>query len=103
VKVLTVYWSRYGHTLQMARAVHEGVDSVSGVEAVLRRVEEFPGAEDEISKSRHASAVWEQQKDIRVCTVEDLRQARGVLLGSPGMGTWRRRSSGWSTRRRHCG
>jgi len=83
MKVLTVYWSRYGHTLQLARAVHEGVASVEGIEPVLRRAQEFSGDEEEIAKSEHASNTWEQQKDTPVCTVQDLREARGVVFGSP--------------------
>src|SRR5438034_484736 len=47
MKVLIVYHSPYGHTLQLARAIEEGVKSVSGVEAVFRRAPEFPHTEKE--------------------------------------------------------
>jgi hypothetical protein len=40
MKVLVVYHSIYGHVLQLAKAVEEGVKSVSGVEAVFRRAPE---------------------------------------------------------------
>jgi NAD(P)H dehydrogenase (quinone) len=83
MKVLVVYYSLYGHVLQMARAVEEGVKSVQGVEAVFRRVKEFPEVEEEIQKSEHARAVWEKQKDVPVCTLEDLKQADGILFGTP--------------------
>jgi NAD(P)H dehydrogenase (quinone) len=83
MKVLIVYYSRYGHVLQLARAVEKGVRSVKGVEAVLRRVAEFADEEEGIRKGEHSRAVWEQQKDIPVCTLDDLRQADGILWGSP--------------------
>jgi hypothetical protein len=35
MKVLVVYHTIYGHTLQLARAVEAGVKSVAGVEAVF--------------------------------------------------------------------
>jgi hypothetical protein len=41
MKVLVVYHSIYGHVLQLAKAVEEGVKSVFGVEAVFRRAPEF--------------------------------------------------------------
>ena len=83
MKVLIVYYSRYGHVLQLARAVEKGVRSVGGVEAVLRRVKEFEDEEEGIRKGEHSRAVWEQQKDIPVCTLDDLRAADAILWGSP--------------------
>jgi NAD(P)H dehydrogenase (quinone) len=83
MKVLIVYYSMYGHTYHMARAVEKGVASVKGVEAVLRRVQEFEEVLKATAQSQHAQALREQTKNIPVCTVDDLRQADGVLFGSP--------------------
>jgi NAD(P)H dehydrogenase (quinone) len=84
MKILIVYHSLYGHTLQLARAVEEGVKSVSGVEAVFRRAPEFPHTEKELEAGEgYATKVWSEQKPIPVCTVEDFRQADGLLMGSP--------------------
>ena len=83
MKVLIVYHTTYGHTLQLARAVAEGVASVAGVEAVLRRAPEFPHVEKELEAGDgHASKVWREQKDIPACTVDDMREADGMLMGS---------------------
>ena len=41
MKVLVVYYSMYGHILQLARAVEQGAKSVVGAEVMLRRVAEF--------------------------------------------------------------
>jgi NAD(P)H dehydrogenase (quinone) len=83
MKVLIVYYSMYGHVLRMARAVEEGVKTVEGVDVVLRRAEEFDDVRKQIEASEHARPVWEQQKDIPVCTLDDLRGADGMIFGTP--------------------
>jgi len=83
MKILIAYYSLYGHTLQMAQAVKEGVASVADAEPVLRRIQEFPDVEKEIEKSKHAKPVWDRQKDIPVCTLDDLKEAKGVIFGTP--------------------
>jgi NAD(P)H dehydrogenase (quinone) len=83
MKILIAYYSRYGHTLKMARAVEEGVASAKGIEAVLRRIQEFPDIEKDVGKDKFAKKAWDEQKDIPVCTLDDLAQADGLVLGSP--------------------
>lgn len=84
MKVLVVYYSLYGHVRQLALAVVAGVASVPGVEPVLRRVREFADIEREvIPQSRHAQAVWDQHKEVPICTLDDLRAADGILFGTP--------------------
>jgi NAD(P)H dehydrogenase (quinone) len=83
MKILVVYYSMYGHILQMARAVAEGAGAVAGTEVILRRVEEFPSVRDKIQASLHGRLVEEQQKDIPVCTLEDLEAADGIIFGTP--------------------
>ncbi len=83
MNVLVVYYSMYGHVLKMAKAACEGAQSVSGVEVIFRRVPEFPEVEEQVQSDRHAKAVWEQQKDVPVCSLDDLRSADGLIIGSP--------------------
>ncbi|MBD1873863.1 NAD(P)H:quinone oxidoreductase [Nodosilinea sp. FACHB-131] len=83
MKVLVVYYSMYGHTLKLAQAVAEGAGQVAGVEVVLRRVQEFDAVNQIIDQNEAARAVREQQQQIPVCTVDDLKQADGVVFGSP--------------------
>ena len=83
MNVLIAYYSMYGHILQMARAISEGAASVNGTEAILRRAAEFPDIEKEIVNNKYAKQVLDQQKDIPVCTLDDLRKADGLLLGTP--------------------
>jgi NAD(P)H dehydrogenase (quinone) len=83
MKVLVVYHSVYGHMLEMARAVEEGVNWVDGVKAILRRADEFPeNVKHWEEHDAHASKAWDRQREIPVCTLEDFRQADGLLLGS---------------------
>ena len=81
MKVLVVYYSAYGHVLALSKAVAEGAKEVSGVEVAVRRVAEFPDVEK--SLDGYAKQVADSQKDTPVCTVDDLREADGVLFGSP--------------------
>jgi NAD(P)H dehydrogenase (quinone) len=83
MKILICYYSMYGHTLELAKSAAEGVKSVPGAEAVLRRVQEFPVVDKVIDNNPAASKIRDLQKDIPVCTVDDLKAADGLLLGSP--------------------
>ena len=70
MKVLVVYHTTYGHTLQLARAVEAGVKSVAGVEAVFRRAPEFPHVETALEAGDgYATKIWKDQKDIQPCTL----------------------------------
>src|ERR1700741_1102375 len=83
MKNLVVYYSLYGHTFQLAKAVNEGVESVKGAEVLFRRVEEFEVVLKKTENDAYLSQVREQQKQVLVCTLDDLREADGVIFGSP--------------------
>ena len=83
MKILTLYYSMYGHMLEMAKAVHQGVASVEGVQAVLRRAEEFDAVEKAIDENEFAKSIREKQKVIPTVTMDDLREAQGMVVGSP--------------------
>ena len=83
MNILVVYYSMYGHTFKMAQAVAEGVRSVAGAELTFRRVKEFEEVNRVIEANDFARQVRENQKDIPVCTLDDLRAADGVIFGTP--------------------
>src|SRR5215471_14821946 len=83
MKILVVYYSMYGHVLQLARAVEQGAKSVSGVDVILRRVAEFEEVIKKTVNQEYIVKVREQQAEIPVCTLDDLREADGVIFGSP--------------------
>jgi NAD(P)H dehydrogenase (quinone) len=83
MKILIVYYSKYGHILKMAQAAAEGVVSVKNCEAVLRRAEEFEDEQKRIETDQYAKPIWEKQQNTSICTLEDLRNADGILFGTP--------------------
>jgi NAD(P)H dehydrogenase (quinone) len=83
MKVLVVYYSMYGHMLQMARAVAKGAGEIDGIEVVLRRCEELPHVSQRIEGDEFMRKIRDSQADIPVCTADDFRQADGFVIGSP--------------------
>jgi len=84
VKILVVFHSIYGHVQSLAKAVADGVQEVPGVELVLRRVREFPEYVQHMEQEKgYSYQVYQSQQSIPVCTLDDLREADGVLFGSP--------------------
>ena len=75
-EILIVFYSRNGATAELARHAARGVESVSGCTATLRTVPPV-SAENErpVKTVPHAGAPY--------ATLEDLRRADGLLLGSP--------------------
>jgi NAD(P)H dehydrogenase (quinone) len=83
-KILIVYYSLYGHTLELAKAVAAGANSVADTQVMLRRVEEFEVVKQKaIEKNDAAKQIWKQQQDIPVCSLDELRATNGVIFGSP--------------------
>ncbi|HEY6482095.1 MAG TPA: NAD(P)H:quinone oxidoreductase [Steroidobacteraceae bacterium] len=76
-QVLVLYYSRTGSTAELARHVCRGIESVAGVRAVLRTV---PSVSPE-SEAPPARAV--PPSGPPYASLEDLRQADGLVLGSP--------------------
>ena len=83
MKILIVYYSLYGHTQKLAKAVEEGARMVAGAEVLVRRVEEFDIVVQKTANDPHISKLREEQNKIPVCTVDDLRAADAVIFGSP--------------------
>lgn len=83
MKILVAYYSLYGHMLEMAHAVAEGAREVSGTDVRLRRMQEFDAVEKAIDGNDFMRQVRDRQRNIPVCTLDDLREADGMLFGSP--------------------
>lgn len=80
MKIAVVFYSHYGHMVQMAKAAAEGAKG-KGAEVRLLRMEETL-SEAVLRKT----GGWEAQKafaDIPVATPEDLAWADGVVFGLP--------------------
>ena len=83
MKILVVYYSMYGHVLKLARAAAEGVRSVKGAQVVLRRVQDLEANLAKVQASHHAQEVLARQHDIPIATLDDLREAEGIIFGTP--------------------
>jgi NAD(P)H dehydrogenase (quinone) len=81
MKVLIVYYSTYGHVHKMAEAVAEGVKSVNGADAVMRRVPET--LPDEVLAQMGAVEAQQAFSNVPVGTVEELESADAVIFGTP--------------------
>jgi NAD(P)H dehydrogenase (quinone) len=81
MKVLIVFYSMYGHIYKMAEAVAEGVCSVPGAEAVLRRVPETLPAD--VLQKMGAVEPQKAFAHIPVCTVDELAGADAIIFGTP--------------------
>jgi len=74
--ILVLYYSRTGATYAMARQVARGVNRVEGLEARLRTL-------PPVSPQTEAAAPAVPDEGAPYCTLEDLRDCAGLLLGSP--------------------
>jgi len=75
-QILVVYYSRYGSTAELARQACRGIDSVAGARAALRTVPAVSAVSEAAPK-----AVPDQGPPY--VTLEELRGADGLMLGSP--------------------
>ena len=82
MKALIVFDTRYGNTHKLAEAVAEGVRSVEGAEAVLRRVE-ITEPESVIRQSDLWSEANAKFKTVPEVAVQELVEADAIILGSP--------------------
>jgi NAD(P)H dehydrogenase (quinone) len=75
-EILVLYYSRKGSTAELARHVCRGVESVSGADAKLRTVAP-------VSAESQAAPAPVPSSGAPYATLEDLRKADGLILGSP--------------------
>jgi NAD(P)H dehydrogenase (quinone) len=81
MNVLIVYYSMYGHIHQLAQAIAEGVRSVEGARAELRRVPET--LPEEVLQRMGALEAQQRQAHVPVCSVKELGQADAIIFGTP--------------------
>ncbi len=80
--VLVVFYSMYGNTAKLARAVAEGASEIEDVEVSLRQVPELIPKEV-IEANERLKKVKEELADIPIATNEDLIKAHGIVFGTP--------------------
>ncbi len=75
-EILVLYYSRNGSTAELARQACRGIESVTGAAAKLRTV-------PPVSAESERPAKLVPMAGAPYATLEDLRHAQGLLLGSP--------------------
>jgi NAD(P)H dehydrogenase (quinone) len=75
-EILVLFYSRYGATLELARQVARGIDSVAGATARLRTVPPVaPATEVALPPVPETGPVYAEPRDLAECA--------GLVLGSP--------------------
>jgi NAD(P)H dehydrogenase (quinone) len=74
--VLVLYYSRSGATAKMAQHIARGVESMTGMEAMLRTV---PG----VSPNHEVTAPTVPDTGAVYCSQDELRNCVGLIIGSP--------------------
>lgn len=74
--ILVLYYSRYGAVKQMAQHVARGIESVPGVEAMIRTV-------PPVSATSEAVDPPVPESGAPYVTIDDLKNCAGLALGSP--------------------
>lgn len=75
-QVLVLYYSRHGATAEMAKLIARGVESVGGVDAMLRTV-------PEVSEVCEATEAVVPDKGAPYVTMDELKSCDALALGSP--------------------
>lgn len=75
-KILVLYYSRYGSVKQMAQHIARGVESVAGMEALVRTV-------PSVSPNTEATEPAIPESGAPYATLDDLKTCDGLALGSP--------------------
>jgi NAD(P)H dehydrogenase (quinone) len=79
-RILVIFYSMYGHTLRMAKAVVEGIQEAGG-KPILKQVAELVPKEywsETVKKTK------ELMKDIPVADPrKDLKDIDGIIVGTP--------------------
>ena len=74
--ILVLYYSQHGSTLNLARQIARGIDSVAGCEAILRTV-------PKVSTVCEATENDIPDSGAPYCTAEELKNCAGLALGRP--------------------
>jgi len=76
IKILIVYFSRFGATAEMAKLIARGVGEVPNCEAIIRTVPNISAVTEAVEDTiPEAGAPY--------ATLEDLKNCHGLALGSP--------------------
>ena len=81
LRIMVLYYSMFGNTYRMAKSICDGIEK-EGCEAVLRTVPELV-PESAIQSNPGMKKAKEDQKAVKIATVDELAGIDGIILGSP--------------------
>ena len=81
--ILIPFYSTYGHTHQMARAVEEGASSTDDADVRVRRIPELERARQAHAEDENYQKAQQAMQDLAEVTLDDLRWADGIIWGTP--------------------
>jgi NAD(P)H dehydrogenase (quinone) len=76
IRILVLYYSRYGATQKMAQFIARGIESVPGVEAIIRTT-------PPVTNSLNEETAAIPESGAPYVTLDDLKNCQGLALGSP--------------------
>lgn len=77
IKVLVLYYSSYGHTEKLARAIADGVSQVNNAEVVVKRVPET------IPRETAEEAGIKLEQEAEIAKPEELADYDAIIFGTP--------------------
>lgn len=80
-KIMVLYYSMFGNTFLMAKAICEGVEQAGG-QPILRTVPELI-PQSVIDEDERIKKAKELQKGVALAKMEELEKIDGIILGSP--------------------
>jgi NAD(P)H dehydrogenase (quinone) len=80
-KIMVLYYSMFGNTYLMAKAVCDGIETEGG-ESLLRTVPELV-PQSAIDRNEGMKKAKELQKDVPLVEMDELKNIDGIILGSP--------------------
>ena len=83
MKILIVFYSRYGSTAKLAEGIANGAHSVEGAEVVMRKVRETAPDAVIAKDDRWQKAHDEMSQKYLQPTLADLDEADAIIFGSP--------------------
>lgn len=82
MKILVLYYSMYGNTFELAKAVAQGAKSIDGIEVDLKQVPDLL-PENLIESTSAIKEAKEKQKDVPIAQVAELADYDAIIWGSP--------------------
>ena len=82
MRILIIFYSRYGHTAKLAEAIADGARTVAGAEVLVRRVPEIVGADSIARDVAWAKARSDMAESYPEAQAADLDAANAIIIGT---------------------